>query len=227
MRTLVKLFQLSLRITDMDALPDKDVRTWKSSKPCDKIILCSNKSYRDRLINLKLLPLCRYAKLHDILYLLAIMRGEYDNTFLRSTRKPPEATRQDTRGEFKIPKSCLQKTDNFFRRLKSLYNLVIRVYKDYVQYLNKITLLRIYYKFFEKSFTENYKCTQRIFCRCGHCNPLNKKTEPYKLTLKHGWKPLNTYSRALSTTTTIMWILTTLFCSTNFYSATATTTKSK
>ena len=146
----------------------------KVQKLATKWILCSNESYKERLTNLKLLPLCLYIELHDLLYLLAIMRGDYDTT-VNLQENPPETTRQDTRGEFKIAKSRLQKTDdNFFRRTKSLYNLVIRVYKDYGQYLNKQTLLKIYYNFFEKSFAENNKCTWRILCRCGHCNPLNK-----------------------------------------------------
>ena len=145
----------------------------KVQKLATKWILCSNESYKERLTNLKLLPLCLYIELHDLLYLLAIMRGDYDTT-IDLQEKPPETTRQDTRGEFKIAKSRLQKTDdNFFRRTKSLYNLVIKVYKDYGQYLNKQTLLKIY-NFFEKSFAENNKCTWRILCRCGHCNPLNK-----------------------------------------------------
>ena len=43
------------------------------------------------------------------------MRGEYDTT-LDLQKNLPEATRQDTRGEFKIPKNRIQKPDdNSFR----------------------------------------------------------------------------------------------------------------
>ena len=96
------------------------------------------------------------------------MRGEYEIT-LDLQEKLPEATGQGTRGEIEIPNSPSQKAgDNFFRRTKALYNLFIRLYKNYGQYLNKKTLLRIYYKFFKKPFTKNYKCIWRILCRRGH-----------------------------------------------------------
>ena len=81
-------------------------------KLATKWILCSNERYKERLTNLKLLPLCLYIELHDLLYMLAIM---ITTPPLISKKKPPETTRQDTRGEFKIAKSRLQKTDdNFF-----------------------------------------------------------------------------------------------------------------
>ena len=77
----------------------------KVQKLATKWILCSNESYRGRSTNLKLLHLCLYAELHDLLHLFAIMMGEYDTT-LDLQEKLPEATRQDARGEFKIPKKC-------------------------------------------------------------------------------------------------------------------------
>ena len=82
------------------------------------------------------------------------MRGDYETT-LDPQEKLHVANRQNTKGEFQIPKSRLQKTnDNFFRRTKSLYNLDVRVFKDNEQYPNKKKLLRSYYNFFKKSFTE-------------------------------------------------------------------------
>ena len=68
------------------------------------------------------------------------MRKEYD-TSLDLQEKLPEATRQDTRDEFKIPKSRLQKTDKFFPGAKSLYNLVIRCKRN--QFV-KLKLLPIF-----------------------------------------------------------------------------------
>ena len=68
------------------------------------------------------------------------MRREYD-TNLDLQEMLPEATRQDTRDEFKIPKSRLQKTDKFFPGAKSLYNLVIRCKRN--QFV-KLKLLAIF-----------------------------------------------------------------------------------
>ena len=48
-----------------------------------KWILCSNESYRERSTNPKLLHFCLYAELPDLLHLISIMMGEYDNSKLR------------------------------------------------------------------------------------------------------------------------------------------------
>ena len=72
------------------------------------------------MTNLKFLPLCLYVQLRELLYFMADKRRGYE-TNLDLRQEIPEATRQDARGDFKIPKSQLQKTDdNCFSGTKSL-----------------------------------------------------------------------------------------------------------
>ena len=86
----------------------------------------SLQSYKERLISLKLLPLCHYVELHDLLLFLAITRNEFDIPTNFKTLKD-EWTRQHCRGELKIENNRLVKSDeNFFHRTKQLYNVVNR-----------------------------------------------------------------------------------------------------
>ena len=79
-----------------------------------KWILNSNQSYRNRLLTLKLLPLSFYVEMHDLLLLLSIFRGDYD-VVINDIEKAVETTRQIARGEYRITKARINKTDdNFF-----------------------------------------------------------------------------------------------------------------
>ena len=80
------------------------------------------------------------------------MRKEYD-TSLDLQEKLPEATRQDTRDEFKIPKSRLQKTDKFFPGAKSLYNLVIRCKRNQFVKLKLLPIKQTFSNFTFSTFT--------------------------------------------------------------------------
>ena len=137
-------------------------------KIATKWILGSTEPYKTRLTKLKLLPLCMYIELHDLLYLLALQKGDYDvDISLESDNSNAEQTRQVLRGELKTDKHRLTKTeDNFFHRTKTLSNQMIRKYKSYGQHLNKDRLLKIYCNFFHRFFTPDNKCTWRILCRC-------------------------------------------------------------
>ena len=71
-----------------------------------------------------------------------------------------ETTRQTERGEYRITKVKINKTnDNFFRRTKLFINYVSRVENGYWKTLNKITLQRIYRKFFSNPYVKENKCT--------------------------------------------------------------------
>ena len=117
-----------------------------------------------------------YIELYDLMYLSALQKGDCDvEISLKSDNSNAEQTRQVLRGEFKTYKNRLNKTnDNFFHRTKALYNQMIRKYKIYGQYRNKDRLLTIYWNFFNRFFTPDNKCTWRILCRCGSCNPMSK-----------------------------------------------------
>ena len=89
----------------------------KVQKLATKWSLCSNESYKERLTNLKLLPLCLYIELHDLLYMLAIMRGDYDTT-VDLQEKPPETTRLEANS--KLQKSVYKKPTTIFSAEQSL-----------------------------------------------------------------------------------------------------------
>ena len=140
-----------------------------------KWIIGSDLSYRNRLIKLHILPLSLYVEMHDLLMLLSIKTGEFDVESSIENETICDNTRQSNRGEFKLSKPRLNKTnENFFRRTKLLYNYVLRVIESFGNFLNKATIQNIYWKFFTKQYTEENKCTWRVICRCGNCNPLGK-----------------------------------------------------
>ena len=90
------------------------------------ILRNSLQSYKERLISLKLLPLCHYVELHDLLLFLAITQNEHAIPKIFKTLED-ERTRQHCRGELKIEINRLVKSDeNFFHRTKQLYNVVNR-----------------------------------------------------------------------------------------------------
>lgn len=142
-----------------------------------KWIVSASMPYKERLRWLNLLPLSLYSEMHDLLYLLSIQNGDYDynmtSTDVQTTRT--ETTRQADRGGFRLPKTRLTRTDdNFFRRTKSLFNIVSNVYQKFGNTLNKSTLTTLYWHYFESNYNKENKCTWRILCRCGNCNPASK-----------------------------------------------------
>ena len=120
-----------------------------------KLILGSNINYRNRLVSLIVLPLSIYVEMHDLLFLLSMRNGDYDIEETLDYIPSLGNTRQNQRGEYRLYKSRLMKTDdNFFRRTKVLFNYVSQTYPNFGN--------------------ERIKCTWRIICRCGNCNITNK-----------------------------------------------------
>ena len=139
-----------------------------------KWILNSNQSYRNGLVTLKLLPLSLYVEMRDLLLLLSIIRGDY-GVVINDIEKAVETTRQTERGEYRITKARINKTNNnVFRRSKLLFNYVSRVANDYGTTVNIITLQKMYWNFFTNYYVEENKFTWRRICRCGNCNILKK-----------------------------------------------------
>ena len=80
-------------------------------------------TYEEKLIALKLLPLCRYVEMHDLLLLLSLLDNILDIK-VNIEYQDFEKTRQNARGQLKIAKNSLRKTDeNFLHRAKKLYNI--------------------------------------------------------------------------------------------------------
>ena len=110
-------------------------------KLATKWILRTSKTYTERLKDLNLLPLNLYMEMHDILILIALLENRYDVEIERKPSESCEITRQSSRGEFQIPKSRLQRTDDtFFRRVKHLYNCLIRACPTFSLRPSKATL---------------------------------------------------------------------------------------
>ena len=102
-----------------------------------KWILNCNLHYKGRLVKLKLLPLCLYGEMHDLLMYLSLGNSKYDISIAVESSKE-EKTRQHSRGEHAVNKNRLNKSvENFFHRTKLLHNIVIEHYEEYGNQLDK------------------------------------------------------------------------------------------
>ena len=87
-----------------------------------KWILNCNFDYKGRLVKLKLLPLCLYVEMHDLLIYFSLVNSKY-NILVAVESSEEEKTRQHSRGEHAVNKNRLNKSDeNFFHRTKLLQN---------------------------------------------------------------------------------------------------------
>ena len=144
-------------------------------KLATKWILGTSKTYTERLKDLNLLPLNLCMEMHDILILIALLENRYEVEIERKPSELCKIIRQSSRGEFQILESRLQRTDdNFFRRVKHLYNCLIRACPTFSLRPSKATLTYIYQKYFKKMYSEVNKSTWKLLCRCGNCNVYNK-----------------------------------------------------
>ena len=134
-------------------------------------------SYTERLKFLKFLPLLMYFELHDILYLVSLLKNKHDIDLNTIIHKNESRTRQATRGEIAVHATRLKKSnENFYIRSNTLYNYFSQNVDFENQYYDslKISLKNTYWKFFNRSFAENNLCMWRILCWCGNCNPPGK-----------------------------------------------------
>ena len=116
---------------------------WRKLKNYKKatswILSARNCIYKEKLIALKLLPLSLYVEMHDLLLLLSLLDNKFD---IKVTFEYHdfEKTRQSARGELKIAKNPLRKTDeNFLHRTKLLYNIFSKVPSNSTQLPSKKT----------------------------------------------------------------------------------------
>ena len=78
-------------------------------------------SYTERL--LKLLPLSMYFELHDILYLVSLLKNKHDIDLNTTIHKNESRTRQATRGEIAVHATRLKKSnENYYIRSNTLFN---------------------------------------------------------------------------------------------------------
>ena len=134
-------------------------------------IWVENDEYHQRLETLNILPLSMYMEMHDVLYLLSILEGNYHVP----EDKLPKRIENETRlkHEFELPKHRLQKSDEnfFFFRAAKLYN-IIRITTE--KPMTKKLLTEMYQNYFHRSYNELDSCTWRLLCNCGICNPMKK-----------------------------------------------------
>ena len=133
-----------------------------------------NCTYKEKLIALKLFPLSLYVEMHNLLLLLSLLDNKFDIK-VYFQYQDFEKTSQSARGELKIAKNRLRKTDeNFLHRAKLLYNIFSKVPSNSTQLPSKNTVSDIYWNFFQTKYDFNNKCTWIILCKCGMCNPRSK-----------------------------------------------------
>ena len=110
--------------------------------------------YKERLLRLKILPLSMYMEVHDILYLISVLEGNYEakNKKMPVTKSRGGLTRQQT--ELYIPQQRLKKCDeNFWIRAPKLLKLVQRsLFADEI--INKSRIAKLYHAFFRDRFNE-------------------------------------------------------------------------
>ena len=128
--------------------------------------------YKERLLRLKILPLSMYMEVHDILYLISVVEGNYEAKNMPVTKSRGRLTRQQT--ELYIPQQRLKKCDeNFWIRAPKLLNLVQRsLFANEI--INKKRIAKLYHAFFRDRFNEIDSYSWRVLCPCGNCNPLKK-----------------------------------------------------
>ena len=98
-------------------------------KKATKWILFSNIECKERLFTLRLLPLCHYRKINDLLMLIDFMENNFDYELEREIEHA-RTTRQAKRIEFYVKRNGLTKSDDeFFQRTRILYNYVLRALK--------------------------------------------------------------------------------------------------
>ena len=113
-----------------------------------------------------------YMEVHDILYLISVLEGNYEAKNMPVTKSRGGLTRQQT--ELCIPQQRLKKCDeNFWIRAPKLLNLVQRsLFADEI--INKNRIAKLYHAFFRERFNEIDSCSWRMLSPCGNCNPLKK-----------------------------------------------------
>ena len=142
----------------------------KIQQKATKWICGGNDEYHQRLETLKILPLSMYMEMHDVLYLLSILEGNYYVPEDKLPKRKENETRQ--KQEFELPKHRLHKSDeNFFFRATKLFNIISRTTE---KPMTKKLLREMYQNYFHRSYNELDSCTWRLLCNCGICNPMKK-----------------------------------------------------
>ena len=142
----------------------------KIQQKATKWICGGNDEYHQRLETLKILPLSMYMEMHDVLYLLSILEGNYYVPEDKLPKRKENETRQ--KQEFELPKHRLHKSDeNFFFRATKLFNIISRTTE---KPMTKKLLTEMYQNDFHRSYNELDSCTWRLLCNCGICNPMKK-----------------------------------------------------
>ena len=122
----------------------------KIQQKATKWICGGNDEYHQRLETLKILPLSMYMEMHDVLYLLSILEGNYYVPEDKLPKRKENETRQ--KQEFELPKHRLHKSDeNFFFRATKLFNIISRTTE---KPMTKKLLTEMYQNYFHRSYNE-------------------------------------------------------------------------
>ena len=144
-------------------------------KSSTKRIIGSSLTYKERLIKLKILPLSFYFELHSLLLLCDLINNKYNiaiEKFIHFNNN--NRTRQGAKGEIKLTKKRLFKSDeNFWSRTAYLYNIVNKQ-TDLTDNKNiKYRISDIYWKFFLEVLT-------KLTCALGEFAACAKTVTPFR-----------------------------------------------
>ena len=154
----------------------KDIRILETvQRRATKYIVSRSMSYRERLIELHLLPLMYYLDLQDVLFLLKCIKHPPDNldifsyiTFCKSN------TRSSSSGKLKYIYKRLSITRHFyFSRVVRIWNQLPFLDLSLSFNVLKSTITNYLWEHFITNFNSSDICTFHFVCPCGNCHVIN------------------------------------------------------
>lgn len=129
-------------------------------------------SYRDRLINLNLLPLSLWLELQDVLFLVKSLQAPADNfDITQYISFATNRTRAATNMNLSIPYNRTSTSRHFyFSRVCRLWNAMPQVDLDASFVSIKTKLKKFFTDYFIHHFNQDRFCTYHVCCPCSACH---------------------------------------------------------
>ena len=163
-------------------------------------ICCKEDYYKNRLLQLDILPVSLYLELHDVLFFNA---AENEKCTIR-VKIPTRSSDMRQKEQYAVPTYLLRETDeNFWTRTARLVNNISEYLKD--KPLDRTARTKMYQQYFNKSYSEAQKCTWRILCSLGSSKTSQKQCQMQT----EGLTPLDSSSLRL---TNYEYFLSPAFC---------------
>ena len=152
----------------------RDIKSLETIQRCaTKYILCDYASdYRDRLINLHILPLMYRFELHDILFLVKALKSPDKSFPLMDHIKFATSTTRSASSS-KLVHVCSKTTlghHSYFSRVVRLWNSLPPIDLSLSYSTIKYHLKKIFWSHFLSNFNSTNPCTYPWLCPCHNCN---------------------------------------------------------